>query len=592
MVPGMQVARFDANKWAISSRGFNELFANKLLVLMDGRSVYTPMFSGVFWEAQDLLLEDIERIEVIRGPGATLWGANAVNGVINILTRSAKNTQDGIATMGLGSEERGFAGVRHAGQLGNAAHYRAYAKYLERDGSRHVSGEAGPDGWRVARGGFRVDGETENRSSWTVQGDIYSGDVGETLRLTFLEPPFERTRAYEASVAGGNLLGRWIHLLSDGSDLTVQMYYDRVEREEALLMSGFHHAFDLDAQHRFRWGERQEIVWGAGYRVTSDELRGTSTASFLPSRRTYGLFSLFLQDEITLAQDRLRATLGSKFERNDFTGVEVQPNVRLLWTPQERHTLWGAVSRAVRTPSRGDHSMRYTRQVLPAGTLYPDAPMILLLSTGSREYGSEELTAFELGYHLRPTDRFLLDLAMFYNAYDNLHTYELGTPSPEPVAEPTHLVLPILAGNKMHGETYGVELSADWQTMEGWRLRVLYTYLQMRLYLDGDSTDMFARGAVGSNPHHQIYLRSSTDLSEDLELDLGARYVDELPGMDVDRYVTFDARLGWRPFDRLEVSVVGQNLLEDHHREFAGPETPFMAMEAERGVYGAVTWRF
>jgi len=591
MAPGMQVARFDANKWAISSRGFNEVFSNKLLVLMDGRSVYTPMFSGVFWESQDLLLEDIERIEVIRGPGATLWGANAVNGVINILTKHAKDTQNGVVTAGLGSEERGFAGVRYAGQLGDRACYRLYAKYFDRDASVRPSGEEAPDAGRVMRGGFRVDGEVSNSDLLTVQGDIYTGDVGETLRLTFLEAPFERIREYEAAIAGGNLLSRWVRTFSDGSDVTLQMYYDRLEREEELLMGGFYHTFDLDLQHRFRWGERQDVVWGTGYRRTSDELHGTSTASFVPDRRTHDLFSFFLQDEIMLAEDRLRVTLGSKFEHNDFTGGEIQPNVRLLWTPNERHTFWGAVSRAVRTPSRADHSMRYVRYVLPEGQLYPDAPLVLVVATGNPEYASEELLAFELGYHLRPTDRLFLDVATFYNLYDNLHTYELGTPVPEPQPAPTHLVLPIVAGNKMYGETYGSELAADWQASERWRLRAAYTYLKMQLYLDGDSTDMFAQGAAGSSPHHRLCLRSSMDLPGDLELDLDFRYVDELPGPDVEPYIAVDARLGWHPLDRLEISVVGQHL-GDRHREFAGTSSPFVATEMERGVYGAITWRF
>jgi len=538
------------------------------------------------------LLEDLDRIEVIRGPGATLWGANAVNGVINILTKNARDTQGGLLTLGVGSEERGFGGVRYGGKLRDHVYYRVYAKCFNRDDFVYASGEDAADGWEALRGGFRIDWDVSGSNSLTLQGDIYNEDVGQTLILASLEPPFERTPKCNAHVVEGDLLGRWEHTFSDVSDMALQLYYDRIERDDTFLVVGFYHTFDLDFQHRLGLGERQEIVWGLGYRLTSDHLDSLFALSFNQDSRDYDLLSIFVQDEITLVENRLRTTFGSKFEHNDFTGFEIQPNVRLLWTPNKRHTVWSAVSRAVRTPSRADDDMGYARQVLPPGALFPDSPTALVVASGNRDYESEELLAFELGYHLHPMDWLFLDLATFYHVYDKLHTYELGTLFLETTPAPPHLVIPVFAENKRYGETYGGQLSADWQVSDGWRLRAAYSYLQMQLYLDEDSGDTGTEGAEGESPHHQLSLRSSMDLSGNVELDLGCRYVDNLPSIDVGSYFSLDVHLGWHPRDNLKVSVVGQNLLDDHHPEFRAVAIPFVASEVERGVYGKITWYF
>ena len=591
MVPGMEVAHIDANKWAITSRGFNDLFANKLLVLIDGRSVYTPLFSGVFWEAQDVLLEDVERIEVIRGPGAALWGANAVNGIINILTKSARDTQGGFLVTGVGSEERGFGCFRYGGKVGEEVYYRVYAKYFNRDNFVHASGKEAADGWDVLRGGFRMDWDISDHNSLTLGGDIYDGDAGLTYRvIDSLEPPYERTFDFAVPIKGGDVLGRWEHTFSDVSDLALQLYYDRAEREDAVV-EGYLHKFDVDFQHRFGSGECQEIVWGFGYRFMSDEISGDFLMSVHPERRDYDLLSAFAQDEITFVEDRLRLTLGSKFEHNDYTGFEIQPNVRLLWTPHDRHTAWGAISRAVRTPSRGEDDTRIVREVLPSGLISPDFPTAIVV-LGSRDFESEELLAFETGYRVRPTDRFFLDVAAFYSLYDKLLTVEPGTPYREAFPPPEHVVVPLIADNKMEGETYGVELEGDCRVLDWWRLRAKYAYLQMQIHLYEGSSYTPGEDWEGISPHHQLSLRSSMDLPGRLELDLEGRYVDDLPDIDIQSYLSCDIRLGWNPIENLEATVVGQNLLNDHHPEFRAPHTPSLPTEVERGVYGAIRWRF
>jgi len=598
MVPGMEVARIDANKWAISARGFNSRFANKLLVLIDGRSVYTPLFSGVFWDTHDALLADVERIEVIRGPGATLWGANAVNGIINVLTRSARDTQGGLVTAGFGSEERGFGSVRYGGRLRDGLHYRIYAKYFNRDHSVDASGAAAADEWNMWRSGFRLDWDVADRDVLTLHGDLYRGEAGQTYRVLDFTGSFaERSFDFDAPSSGGHLLGRWERAYSEESDLALQLYYDRFKREEAIV-TGITNTFDLDFQHRFAPGERQEIVWGLGYRFTDDQVDGTLTVTLAPASCRYDLFSAFVQNEISLVESRLSLMLGSKFEHNDFTGFELQPSVRLRWRPGERYTAWAAISRAVRTPSRADDDMQASLLMPLPGQPATDVPPILLNVRGDRDFVSEELLAFELGYRIRPTDRLFLDLAGFCHIYDELRTIEMGTPFLETSPPPAHLVVPAVMDNRMEGKTYGLELAANWRLRDWWRLRPAYTYLRMRLHLDADSKDTFSESIKGDSPRHQLSLWSVLDLPGAVELDLGFRYVDRLPNQDVDRYFSLDAHLGWRPSANLELSLVGQNLFAHRHSEFtrpaglALPSQVTLPAEVQHGVYGMIARRF
>ncbi|MFL6293865.1 MAG: TonB-dependent receptor plug domain-containing protein, partial [Thermoanaerobaculia bacterium] len=444
MIVSLHVAQFDGRTWAISARGFNITTANKLLVLIDGRSVYTPLFSGVFWDVQDVMLEDVERIEVIRGPGAALWGANAVNGVINILTKNARETVGRLANVGAGTEERGFGSFRQGGKVGERTWYRAYGKYSYRDALEFESGASARDPLRRGQAGFRIDRDIEEdagRGSFTLQGDAYQGRSAEAIRS-------------DTELDGGNLLGRWSRSKSEDSGVDLQVYYDRTHR---LIPNSFEErrdTLDLDFQHRLPLGRRHGVVWGGGYRVTSDEVENSAATVFIPDQRTQHLFSAFLQDDFELSPS-LRLTAGSKLEVNDSTGLEVQPSVRFAWTPNEHRTVWGAVSRAVRTPTRLDEDLRFL-----AG------PVVTL--RGDRDFDSEELLAYELGYRHQPLRNQVLDAALFYNVYDNLR-------SQEPSA--TRSGLPIVLANKLNAKTWGLELRASWQPLPWWRVYAGYAFL-------------------------------------------------------------------------------------------------------------------
>jgi iron complex outermembrane receptor protein len=587
MAPGVDVARFDSNKWAISARGFNTLFSNKLLVLIDGRTVYTPLFAGVFWDVQDTLLEDIERIEVIRGPGGTLWGANAVNGVINIITKHAKDTQGGLLTGGGGTEERGFGAARYGVSLGNGVFVRAYAKYFDRSSFETATGDDAADEWDVGRGGFRLDWEPNGYNGVTVQGDVYSGDTGRTIAVSSPAPPFRDLVDDEDEVRGGNILGRWRHDFAPRSVMTLQLYYDRTERTLSLF-SEHRDTVDLDWQHRFALGERQEFVWGLGYRFTTDGIRDSFMVSFDPSGRDLDLYSAFVQDEITLFPETLRLTVGSKFEHNDFTGFEFQPSGRLLWTPHARHAIWGAISRAVRTPSRGETDLRFNSAVIPA----PDGTLTYVSLFGNPQLDSEELLAYELGYRLQPTPRIYVDLAGFYNDYDDLRVTVRGTPLPESSPSPPHVVVPLQTVSGSRGEAYGVEIAAHWNVFDQWKLAGSYTWFDLDLYSDAGPLAQNASGVEGDSPHNQVNLRSFLDLPGRVELDAMVYYVDNLPNQNVSSYFRTDVRLGWRATDRIDLSLVGQNLNDGRHPEFGGEISGSQASQVPRGGYAQIRWRF
>ena len=587
MAPGLHVARLDSHRWMIGSRGFSYEFANKLLVLIDGRSVYNPTFSGVHWDAQDTLLEDVERIEVIRGPGAALWGANAVNGIINIITKRAEDTQGWLITTGAGDEERGFGAVRYGGKLGDDAYYRVYAKYFSRDDFVDAGGHDADDDWNAFRTGFRIDWTGLEDDSFTFQGDIYAGEESEAAILPLLSFPFSTEADENLDIGGGNLLGRWTHVFSETSEMALQIYYDRTEREWLFATSEERDTVDIDFQHSFALGYRHAILWGLGYRFTGGEAGDMTSSSLDPPSRRDDLFSAFIQDEITLIPDRVRLTLGSKFEHNDYTGFEVQPSARALWTPHENHTVWAAVSRAVRTPSWIEHNISIITSVeFPPEVLVPTYEVLV---PSKDEFGAEELLAYEVGYRVRPTKTLSLDIAVFYNNYDDLRSFEAGVPiSTFPI-----MVVPMTFDNKMDGSTRGVEIAAEWNVTDRWTLKSGYAFIDMNFDLDSDSsTDpAYPDNEEGTTPQHQFQLRSLLDLPHDLELDAAIYYVDNLPTYEISSYVRADLRLAWHPNENLELSIVGQNVFGGHHKEFE-PDLFTPTSEPERSVYGKITLRF
>jgi iron complex outermembrane receptor protein len=572
MVPGLHVANIDSNTWAITARGFNGQFANKLLVMIDGRSVYTPLFSGVYWDVQDLLLEDIDRIEVVRGPGGTLWGANAVNGVINIITKEAARTQ-GLLVTGLGGNvERAQAGVRYGGALSDSVHYRAYVKYLNRDDFDARSGVSAHDQWAVTRGGFRADWQPTGADRVTLSGDYYGGESDETSLLASQST---------SDLYGGNAIARWTHTLSDTSDVQLRVWYDRTERESDRLGED-RDTYDAEIQLHARPFERHDMVWGAGYRLTADRIQNSSGIGFSPDSRDVQLANAFVQDEISVIEDLLSLTLGTKLEYNDYTHFEFLPNARALFTPWERHSFWLAVSRAVRAPSRAENDVAL---LVPSS---PPPPNFLQLN-GDGGFDSEKVLAFELGYRAQPFTKVSFDVAGYYNVYRDLRSLEPRAPLFNFPA-PGQITVPLIAENELDGRGYGVEVSGAWVVIDPWRLDVGYTLMLLDVEQQ-NSLDPSAQGQEKDTPVHQFHLRSRVDLPWHVEFDTALYWVDNVSNQDVHDYARLDARLGWHPLPSLELSLAGQNLAAPSHNEF-GPSFTALPTSVPRSVYGKVTWRY
>ncbi len=589
MAPGVEVAQVDANKWAITIRGFNNLFASKLLVMIDGRTIYTPLFSGVYWDVQDTVLEDIDRIEVIRGPGGTLWGANAVNGVINIITKNAKDTQGGMVTAGGGTLENGFGSIRYGGKLGEGdkAHYRVFAKYFNRDSFDEAAGADGADEWEAIRGGFRMDLTPSENNSWTVQGDYYDGESGQRVsEVTSLTAPFLTTTDDDVHVKGTNLLARWKHSISEQSSTTLQVYYDRAERDAKPLKQTID-TFDMDFHHQFGMGERHDIIWGIGQRFVYDDIENTLAFSFAPDNRLAHTTSAFIQDDITLIENRLRLTLGSKFEWNSYTEFEYQPNARVLWTPHPNHSVWASVSRAVRTPARTDDSFRLNFLAVPGFGLNS-----LFTIFGNNNLKSEDLVAYELGYRLQPNEKIFLDIATYFHSYDDLVSQEPITPFTETTPAPTHLVIATQFQNKLSGKAYGVEIAGKWKVFDWWELNTAFNWFQFDLDQTPPSADTTTKLDDGNSPKYQFNIRSHLKLPYHLELDTALFVTDELDNLRIPSYNRLDARIGWLPTETLEMSLVFQNLTDPRHKEFGGSEGGSVRNEVPRSVYGKVVWKF
>jgi iron complex outermembrane recepter protein len=553
LATGAHVARFNNGSWAISARGFNSTSANKLLVMVDGRTVYSPLFSGAFWNMVDYLLEDIDRIEVVRGPGATLWGANAVNGVINIITKHSRDTQGGYVAFGSGNEDPALADVRYGGATAGAT-YRVYAKYAARDDQRLDNGESAGDARRRAQFGFRLDGGQPAGDSWLIKGDAFHSDDD------FPDRP-------AGEFADLSLQGRWSRPFATGANVAVQSYYRREYRRVPQQLTHEINTADVDLQYAFTWRTRHRIVSGGGYRLNADQTYPGAVA-FEPPSRDYSLFSAFAQDEFVVRPDRLYLTAGLKVERNTFSGAEWQPNVRARLELGPRQTLWAAVSRAVRRPTRLDVDVR---ALTPAG--------VVVAVGGGDQYRAESLIAGEAGYRIQPHSSIALDATVFRHVYDDLRSQELPATGP-----------PIMVGNTLEGDSHGIELAATVQPLPVWRMHVSYTYLDLSITRKPGSRDIGGGSSEANDPHHQVALRASVDVLRNVELDAQLRHVGALPNPVVPAYSELNMRVGWRATPRIELSVTGQDLLHDRHPEF-GPRVP-PRHEFERSVRAAMAVRF
>jgi iron complex outermembrane receptor protein len=552
LAPNLQVAQVDSRQWAISARGFSSTTANKLLVLIDGRAVYTPLFSGVFWDVQQVPLAIIDRIEVISGPGATLWGANAVNGVINVITKDAKDTPGLVLSGGGGTELPGFGTARYGGALGSGARYRIYGSRFARDPSVLPNGQDATDDWHLGQGGFRVDWDASTISHVTLQGDLYDGRIGQAS-------------PGDVVVSGRNVMAKWSRTISEASGLTAQLYYDRTHRNIPGTFGEDLDIYDVELQHQTRLGARHDLVWGLGYRLMNDHVANTAALAFLPAHVARQWFTGFVQDEVALVPNRLHVALGTKIEHNDYTGFEIQPSGRVNWTLSPSATLWAAVSRAVRTPSRIDREL-----------FIPGQPPYFL--AGGPGFDSEKELAYELGYR-HQQGSLALSVATFYSRYYGLRSLEL-VPGPDSLE----------IGNGQDGESFGAELSAAYWLTSRWRVRAGYTELRVHIWPNPGSTDT-SRGLTESQaPDRQFFVNSSVDLPAHLRLDARLRAIGDIARRQVPAYGELNARLTWQPTPKLDLSIVGRNLLHRRHPEFGAPGAT--RREIERGAYGLVEWHF
>jgi iron complex outermembrane recepter protein len=597
LAPGVHVARITATDWAINIRGLNSQFAQNLLVLIDGRSVYTHVFSGVFWDIQDTVLDDIDRIEVIRGPGAAIWGANAVNGVINIITKRAEQTQGGQAVVLGGSQEQ-LASVRYGSTLDNQAYYRAYAKFFNRgdlsDVTTNLDNQTSDpndaqssDNWRSGRGGFRLDMEPghglpeSSSDSFTLQGEVYRNRYDkEFQRRSIIFPgaaPLQTNETSTSEAVGWHLQGAWQHTIASDSATTLQIYHDYTDKDYD-PGSGRVNTTDLDFQHHLTLNGRHEFVWGFEYKNINDEFDDSANISMSPSDLSQNFWSVFVQDEIVLQPKRWTLILGSKFENNEFTGLEIQPSIRALYKPDELVSAWAAVSRAVRVPSRLElHGQTSDMVELP--DINPSAP-VEVVTHGNDDLEPESLIAYELGMRLKPKPTLWLDTALFYNYYEDLIGLELIS------SDLANNRYNLGYGNNTSGQAYGLETALDWRATTNWLLGASYTYLHSLIKENRvQDPTLSALIARGSNPRHSFSIRSYLDVTPDIDFDLWFRYVGRLPERNIDSYTVLDARLAWRVRPDVELSLVGQNLLESGHSEFS-------SLEIERSIYGKIDWKF
>jgi iron complex outermembrane receptor protein len=553
LFPNIQVAQLNSGAWIIGTRGFNTIFSNKLLVMIDGRTIYTPLFGGVIWDIQDVLLEDIDRIEVVSGPGGTLWGANAVNGVINIVTKKSSQTQGAFVSASAGNFLRDNFEARYGGKIGDKTHFRVYGMHFDRQPTTKADGNKSTDGWRLSQGGFRMDIDASPKDEFTVQGDFYGGT--------------RKTAPEHSPMNGQNILGRWTHTYSSSSDILLQVYYDRYFREDVPgTGSDRMNTIDADFQHRINFKKNHELLWGLGYRFVRDYANfKTQNVAILPPKKSIDLFNGFIQDEISLSK-RLKVTAGTKILHNVYTGVELQPSARAAFAVRKNHTLWAAISRAVRTPSRFDRDY-----FLPAYNVPPPNPSV----AGGPDFESENLTAYEIGYRIQPNSASSFSVSTFYNVYTDLYSVE---------ALPGTLTYQIMNGSE--GKAWGFEITGAYQPAKIWTLRGGYTFFDKDLHAKAGHT--FDPDYLGNDSKHSAVLQSILNLPFNLQFDVAARYKSKLEKTlataEVPEFLMYDMRIAWVA-KNIELSLIGQNLSKEEHTEFDVLKIP-------RSFYAKIAGRF
>jgi iron complex outermembrane recepter protein len=588
LAPGVDVAQVDASTWAISIRGFNSVLSNKLLVLVDGRSVYSSIFTQVYWTDLDLPLDDVERIEVIRGPGAALWGANAVNGVINIVTRNAHDTLGKRLALEAGSHDQAIADARYGKELGRDAAFRISSRYALRGTDDSLEGGDAHDRWDLQRASLRGDWNYGSRDSFNLDGDTYQSGGGETFAEPVFGPPYSVAENSLTLHSGGSLLLRWNHETAAGSRIVGQVYYDDSHQFQSGSGSATDKTLDFDFHEENHLSKRHDVLWGLGFRYIRENTTNSSTTSYIPNDKTLKLFSGFGQDEVSLLPNRLWLTIGTRLEDDPYTGIEIQPDLRLLWAPNQRQSVWAAVSRAVRTPAAFERRGHAVAAAVPGqGGL-----LTLLILNGSSQTVSEDLVAYEVGYRFQTKRRFSLDLTSFYDVYQHLTSIDSGTPFPATSPAPFHIVVPLFIGNAINGDSEGSELAATFAATPWWKLSGSYSWFRFLAHQNPAAPTATSTFGVGTDPEHQFQLHSYFSLRHHVDFDTSAYSVTTLPSLQVPNYVRLDAHIAWSPAERLKLSLGLQNLLSPRHLEFKDPILPVISAEVPRSFYGKVEWEF
>ncbi|MDD7806008.1 MAG: TonB-dependent receptor [Endozoicomonas sp. (ex Botrylloides leachii)] len=621
MVPGVQVAKLNGNTWSLSARGFNYIFANKLLVLIDGRTVYAPLFSGVNWDIQNLLMDDIDRIEVIRGPGAALWGSNAVNGVINIMTRHAEDTQKTLLKGSAGTEGKAGA-IRYGTDIDEDTFIRAYAHGFDQNAQKNRDGSNANDDWFMHQGGFRFDRYIGEKDSITIQGDLYEGSTRPPYNVYDIDQHkiVQKTNADRAQ-NGGNILARFNRSLDNGS-LMFKSYLDFYVNDD-LRLNEKRDTWDIEFQHSFDWWDNHYFIWGGNYRVDWYNLDDREQNFTKVQERTFNeeLYSLFVQDSFKYTPD-LEFTFSARAQSSMNGGIEVQPNVRFSWTPDRETTVWGAISRAVKTPALSETRLKINNisymGKLKQGNSLNDT---FFSVQGNPDLNSEKLTAIDFGFRKQFMPSFSIDTAAFVNYYKDVTAYEYSGICEAPFQlnatfeicfDPANLppafaanqtgpvIFPTILNNTLEVVTHGIEFSFDWRVKEWWRIRLNYSYINV----DADSkqkndygrrNEMIVEGIAAK---HTANLFSHMSLSSSWDLSFWLKYIGSLrldPHYDVNNIkanTNIDLKLTKEIKPGLELSLVGQNLLYNRQLQFYEVFTGQMQTEVERSAYLQLRWEF
>lgn len=591
LVPGVEVAQTNSSQFAITIRGFNGRFANKLLVMIDGRRVYTELYSGTFWESLNVMMDDIERIEVIRGPGGSLWGANAINGIINIITKSSKDTEGGYVFAGAGNLDLGFAGARYGNHIGDNTTFRVYSQFHNKN-NNYMRGAVANDDWYRGLFGFRIDSDLSESDTLFVSSNVNYTKLDETVTFTQFAAPFTSTTTHNIPQTSIDITSSWDHEFSAGTEFKLQGDFMHFEVDEISAIDLTTNTFDINAQQSSVLPLRQNLMLGAGYRLYSDSIVNSDNVLFTPSDSTKHLFSFFIRDEIRIIEDKLTLALGSKFEHNQYTGFEVQPNASLLYKLKPNLSFWVSGTRAVKTPSRLLTDLRFNT-IFPAGTFIPGNTMNEVVSVfGSNALSSEEHYSAEFGMRTSIADRVNIDLAAFYNIIDNATTWESGTPYVETAFGSTHIVLPQTFDDRLEGRSFGFEISSRFKLTEAWHIEANYSYINVDLNVEAGSTDATAATANDDSPAHRFNVWSNVSFSDKFDLNLGLRFVDDAPNINIGRYFVADLRFAWHALETLDVELIAKNLLDWHHYEYPAQNIDYQQTEIPTSLTGKVTWRF